>query len=278
MFAGIAGSPVSHSLSPVLHQAAYDAMGVDMTYQRCECDKDGLPDLLGRLDDTWAGLSVTMPLKQVVTPHLDMIDGLAKTVGAVNTICVQPVGPRLIGFNTDVEGIVTAVRESAPGRTLSRTAILGARATASSALAASVQLGATHQRLIARRHGGPGSALSAATRMGLDPQLQKLSTDWPATLTQTDLLISTLPAHVADDAASRIDELSPDLSHLVYLDVVYDPWPTALAESIARHGGVCVPGWLMLLHQAVAQVRLFTGRHPDVDVMRIALENALEQR
>lgn len=278
MRAGVCGSPITHSLSPVLHQAAYADLGLDIDYTKIEADVSDLPGLLGSLDENWLGLSVTMPLKQAIISHLDMCDGLAKTVGAVNTVCVQPMGsaPMLVGFNTDVEGIVLACREQGE-LSFPSALILGSRATASSALAATVQLKATSVTLAARNHGGPGSAYAAASRMKLNPSLMKF--DLPAiarALPRTGLLVSTVPAGVADDLADLIEETAPDLSSLMILDVVYAPWPSRLVSACVARGARCVPGWTMLLHQAAAQVRLFTGSTPNVKVMREALESALE--
>ena len=276
MKAGVAGDPIAHSLSPVLHRAACASIGVECDYQRYQTNREQLPDLLARLDHGWAGLSLTMPLKQVVIPRLDMVDSLAKTVGAVNTVCVQPMGDSqmLVGFNTDVEGIVRAVREVRGDSPVRSALILGSRATASSALAACVQLGAKENlTLAARSHGGPGSALAAATRMHLSPTLKKLDVPLLAEQVQhCDVLISTLPAGVGDALA---DGLHGDLSGLTVLDVVYSPWPSALVAKAQSLGAKIVPGYLMLLHQAVGQVRLFTNVTPDVEVMRTALLDAL---
>jgi len=136
--AGVAGHPIDHSLSPILHSAAYDSLGVDIDYGLYPTEAHEIGPLIERLDETWAGLSLTMPLKQVVLEHLDFTDGLAKMVGAVNTVCYQPTNDFIVGFNTDVYGIAQAVREAGGVRTPSAI-ILAARPTASSALAAGVE-------------------------------------------------------------------------------------------------------------------------------------------
>ena len=138
-WAAVIGSPISHSLSPVLHRAAWDSLGLgeEWEYLRLEQTPETLPALVASLDANCAGLSVTMPCKQAVMPLLDAIDPLAEAVGSTNT--VVPAGPVLTGFNTDVHGIQRAVTEArgAAGLGAIRSAVvLGARATASSALAA----------------------------------------------------------------------------------------------------------------------------------------------
>ncbi|MGW5950023.1 shikimate dehydrogenase, partial [Streptomyces celluloflavus] len=109
--AAVLGSPIAHSLSPVLHRAAYDALGLTgWEYGRHEVDEAGLPAFMAGLDATWAGLSLTMPLKRAVIPLLDGISATASSVEAVNTVVLTADGRRL-GDNTDIPGILAALRE-----------------------------------------------------------------------------------------------------------------------------------------------------------------------
>jgi shikimate dehydrogenase len=139
--AAVLGSPIGHSLSPDLHRAAHAALGLTgWTYGRFEVAPDGLGTFLDGLGPEWAGLSVTMPLKRAVIPLLDEVSRLAATVRAVNTVLFHPDGRRT-GDNTDVPGMVAALGELGVRRVESAT-LLGAGATASSALAALQALGA----------------------------------------------------------------------------------------------------------------------------------------
>ena len=299
--AAVIGSPVSHSLSPVLHRAAYAGLGLDdWSYERRETAPAELPGLLAELaapvqaGPAWAGLSVTMPHKQALLAHLDVIDPLAEAVGAVNTVVAQRSGAGgalLAGFNTDVAGIVGALRETARRRApgspddcfrVEQAVVLGSGATACSALAALGELRAGRITVVARRHAGPGRALSAAHRMGLDietltwkPSDSASNTEAARRLAAADVVISTLPAHAADPLAAplrrALDQAEGTRPGAVMLDVVYAPWPTAVAGVWAQAGGALAPGWLMLLHQAVPQVQLMTGQQPDIDLMRTAL-------
>ncbi|PFG37980.1 shikimate dehydrogenase [Georgenia soli] len=288
--AAVLGHPVRHSLSPVLHRAAYAQLGLTgWAYGLQDVTAAELPAVLEQLDGTWGGLSLTMPLKQSVIPLLDVVDPLAEVTGAVNTLVVQPgrdgrAGP-FVGFNTDVRGIVAALREVAPqGWQPRRPVVLGARATASSALAAFGELGATSTTLVARSVAGPGSAAVAAHRMGVATTHRPWTSAEVAVdaLLAADVVVSTVPSGVADDVAAalaaRLDGSEDALAGAVLLDVVYDPWPTPLARAWREAGGAIAPGWAMLLHQAEAQVRLFTGRDPDVAVMRASLLAELDRR
>ena len=277
-WAAVIGSPIEHSLSPVIHRAAWAQLGIDgWEYHRLEQDTDSLPGFIAGLGADCAGLSVTMPCKQAVMPLLDVIDPLASAVGAVNT--VVPSSGVLAGFNTDVTGIASAVRRacslagcSAPSSALG----LGARATASSALAALGELGITSSTVAARRFGGPGSVVAAASRLGVTIE-QILWSDSEAVdraASSVDLVISTLPASAADPLAERLRVREGQ----ILLDVVYSPRDTALRRAFESAGGVVAEGTDMLVFQAGAQVQLMTGRSPDTGVMREALEEELGRR
>ena len=277
-WAAVIGSPIEHSLSPVIHRAAWAQIGIDgWEYRRLEQDADSLPRFIGGLGGDCAGLSVTMPCKQAVMPLLDVIDPLASAVGAVNT--VVPSSGVLAGFNTDVTGIASAIRRacSQADRALPTSAVvLGARATASSALAALGELGIVTSTVAARRFGGPGSVVAASSRLGVSID-QVLWSDRDAVLravSGADLVISTLPAGVADPLAEHMTVREGQ----ILLDVVYSPRETALRSAFERNGGIVAEGTDMLIFQAAAQVQLMTGRAPKTDVMRGALEAELARR
>jgi shikimate dehydrogenase len=273
--AAVLGHPVQHSLSPVLHRAAYRALGLDdWRYDALDVTSEALPDLLRDLDDTWAGLSLTMPLKQSVIPLLDHVEPLAEVVGAVNTVLVQhaPGRPVLVGANTDVHGLVVALQERlVVGEGPLTAAVIGAGATAASTLAALGQLGCTTPSVHLRAIGRAGSLIRAAHRMGVEPRYTGLDSTADA-LEHADVVVSTVPAHAADGLAA---ELAGRRVHGVLLDVVYDPRPTALATAWEAAGGAVVGGERMLLHQAVEQVRLMTGRVAPLAAMDRALRDHL---
>jgi shikimate dehydrogenase len=287
--AAVLGHPVAHSLSPTLHRAAYAALGLaDWRYDAVDVTSEQLTQFVTGLDDTWAGLSLTMPLKQTVLPLLDHIEPLAGVVGAVNTVLIQGAGAGrvLVGVNTDVYGLVEALREAlaaAPagerpsgatgGAQVAPTAaVLGAGATAASTLAALAQLGCPTPVVYVRSLGRIGGLMRAAHRMGVEPRFALLSTA-AAELAAVDLVVSTLPAHAADDLARELDASVGVRG--VLLDVVYEPRPTALTVAWRGTGGVAVGGERMLLHQAVEQVRLMTARIAPVEAMEQALKDAL---
>ena len=216
-----------------------------------------LAAVLGGLGPEWAGLSLTMPLKQAVLPLLDTVSDLARDVAAANTVLLQD--GRLHGDNTDVHGIVAALAEAGVV-SARRAVVLGGGATARSALAALAQLGERSPVLVVRSE--PVETLAAAARLGVRPSVVAFR---PEVLADVDLLISTLPPGAADGLAEHAGAVP------AVLDVVYDPWPTPLAEACT---GTVVSGAAMLLHQAARQVELMTGRPAPLAAMRAALPGA----
>lgn len=277
-WAAVIGSPIAHSLSPAIHRAAWEGLGLegDWEYRSAEVDRGGLGAFIAGLDPQCRGLSVTMPCKQAVIPMMDVVDPLAAAVGAVNT--VVPGAGVLTGFNTDVHGITTAIAEARAARGLrpARSAcVLGARATASSALAALGALGVTRTTVVARRFSGPGSVVAAAARMGVGiDQVLIGDTARASAALAADIVVSTLPAGAADPLAALV---RPG-GHQCLLDVVYAPRDTALRRAFKAGGAVIAEGTEMLIHQGAQQVRLMTGRDPDTGAMRTALEAELARR
>ncbi|MER8223876.1 shikimate dehydrogenase [Streptomyces sp. NPDC094143] len=266
--AAVLGSPVAHSLSPVLHRAAYAELGLTgWSYDRFEVDEATLPGFVDKLGPEWAGLSLTMPLKRAVIPLLDEVSETAASVEAVNTV-VFTEGGRRVGDNTDIPGIVAALRERGIGQTESA-AILGAGATASSALAALARICTGEIVVHVRSETRAAEMREWGKRLDVDVRIADWS-DAEQALT-APLVIATTPAGATDALASAVPERPATL-----FDVLYDPWPTALAARWSAHGGAVVSGLDLLVHQAVLQVERMTGISPaPLTAMRTAGERAL---
>ncbi len=269
--AAVLGSPVAHSLSPVLHRAAYAELGLTgWSYDRFEVDEAALPGFVDKLGPEWAGLSLTMPLKRAVIPLLDEVSETAASVEAVNTVVFTEDGRR-VGDNTDIPGIVAALRERGIERTESA-AILGAGATASSALAALARICTGEIVVHVRSETRAAEMREWGKRLDVDVRIADWS-DAEQALT-APLVIATTPAGATDALASAVPERPATL-----FDVLYDPWPTALAARWSAHGGAVVSGLDLLVHQAVLQVEQMTGISPaPLTVMRTAGERALAAR
>jgi shikimate dehydrogenase len=264
----VLGKPIAHSLSPVLHRAAYDALGLTgWTYHAIEVDAEGLPEFLADLDDSWRGLSLTMPLKRAVLPLLDSVSPVAEAAGAVNTVLLGD-GLRL-GANTDLPGAVTAIRERYDGRI--RTAVVvGAGATAASILLALGELGCWVATVLVR---DPERAAETVARVTRNEGPLVVTGPLEGEPIEADIVVSTIPA------AAQTPELVARFAGVpVVFDVVYDGWPTPLARSVGPDRTL-VSGLDLLAHQAALQVGLM-ARLVDVpvDAMRAAGERALLER
>ncbi|MGW0654827.1 shikimate dehydrogenase [Streptomyces umbrinus] len=269
--AAVLGSPIAHSLSPVLHRAAYEELGLDdWSYDRFEVDEAALPGFVGKLGPEWAGLSLTMPLKRAVIPLLDEISETASAVEAVNTVVFTEDGRRL-GENTDVPGMVAALRERGIEQ-VDSAAILGAGATASSALAALARICTGEVVAYVRSQARAAEMRQWGERLDVEVRTE----DWADAehALRAPLVIATTPAGTTDVLSSVVPERPATL-----FDVLYDPWPTALAARWSAYGGAVVSGLDLLVHQAVLQVEQMTGRVPaPLDAMRTAGEKALASR
>lgn len=272
MRAAVLGSPIAHSLSPRLHRAAYAALGLDWSYDAVELTPPELEGFLVGLGPEWAGLSLTMPLKQAVLPLLDSVDPVAVATGAANTVVLRNGGRE--GFNTDVYGIVAALREAGvEAGQVTRAVVIGGGATAASALGALKQLGEDSPNVLVRDERRAGALRECADRLGMRIRVDTLS---EALLNEpgVDLIINTTPAGALD---AVVRQVTPPPRPAVLLDVVYAPWPTPLATTYRRAGATVIGGAEMLLHQAAAQVTLMTGREAPLAAMRAGLLH-LEQR
>ena len=262
MRAAVLGRPIDHSLSPVLHRAAYAALGLDSwSYDPIECGVEDLADLLAERVDGWAGFSCTMPLKRVALEIADEVDELAELVGAANTLLPRQAGG-WAATTTDVAGIVSALAES--GVQPSTATLLGAGGTAQSALAACAGLRLTHVGVLVRDLARTEELADTGRRFGMELEFDLLDPD--ATALDADLIVSTLPVGAADALAVR--KWRPQQT---VLDVSYHPWPSVLAAAAQEAGAGVVSGARMLLHQAARQVELMTGHRAPVEAMRSAL-------
>lgn len=263
--AAVLGSPISHSLSPAMHRAAYAALDLRWSYTAFDVAEGELAEFVS--EHPWAGFSVTAPLKREAAAVATSVDNNTALLGVANTLV--PTTGGWTAANTDVPGAANALREV--GVTSLRTVrVLGAGATSASIALACRQLGATSVELRARdaRRAEPTAAVIEA--LGLNVSVVPMHVD---VVESVDLLVSTVPG---DAIAGREHEFVGAAS-AVY-DVVYDPWPTAIGRSAQRDGTTLVTGIDLLAHQAVLQVDLMTGRIIDPQVLREAALAALGNR
>lgn len=255
--AAVLGKPVAHSLSPAIHNAGYAAAGLaGWSYTAIECAEAELPDLVAGLGPEWAGLSLTMPLKEAGLAVARAASPLAAAIGAANTLVRQADG----GWwaeNTDAGGMTDALGAASAGTV----AVLGAGGTARAAVAAARNLGATAVSVVARRAEAVDGLRGVGAALGVE--VSHLPWSRLAEAAECGVIISTVPGGVVGPLPWR--------PGTVLLDVVYHPWPTPLAASARRAGCRVVSGLDLLLAQAVRQFVLFTGVDAPVGAMRAAL-------
>lgn len=247
------GDPIEHSLSPALHSAAYRQLGWDWTYGRRRVTEAGFAGELAAAAPTLRGLSLTMPLKTAAFAAATTRDDRAELTGAVNTLLLTDSALR--GFNTDVGGIVRSLAEEGIAG-VEEARIVGAGATATSALVALAELGARYVEVAARRPLAVAPLQDLGDRLGMTVLPVPLTAD---AFAPVPLTIATLPG------GARLDPLAADAlagAGGLLLDVVYGHWPTALSTAWDRAGGRAVSGAGMLLHQAVLQIRIFRTGDP----------------
>ena len=266
----VIGSPVSHSLSPVLHRAGFNSLGLqEWSYERREVDEASFASFMARLPADVLGLSITMPCKESALAFANGSSALAREVGGANTLYrVQDAStgtPRWQAENTDVAGVLHALQGAGLERASTAT-ILGSGATARSCVVAAAQLGVTTMTFVVRAEARP-ETVRLAESYDMDVAAVDHATAGSA-IQRADVTMSTLPGHAADAFAPSVELLELDGRYV--FDVVYAHWPSLLAQAASDAGAVTVSGLEMLVEQAALQFELFTGHAAPIADMRAA--------
>lgn len=257
----VLGHPIDHSLSPTLHRAAYEVLGLDWSYEREDLTEDQLDGYVSSRDVSWLGLSLTMPLKYRAAEIADVVDADTALTGACNTLLFDHETNQRLGFNTDVAALASVIVDAArttadSGVAPSSIAILGGGATAVSAIAAAARAGVESVDIFVRDASRAGNAVVAAQDSGVLASVHDLAS-FGAT-SSSSLTICTLPGPV------DVDLPADGLAGRILIDVAYSPWPTARAVAWQAAGGSVVSGLHMLVRQAVLQVRIFVSGSPEI--------------
>lgn len=261
----VLGDPIAHSLSPVLHRAAYAELGLDWSYDPVRVPAGTLGQFLDGLDGSWRGLSLTMPLKRELVSLADDVSPVARLAGAANTLVLD--GGRRVAYNTDVPGAAAAIRERYDGPVAVAT-VLGGGATATSVGLALVDLGCRDVTVVARSAERAADTLAAVRAHPSSPTV--IFAELAEAAVSGDILVTTIPADAqSPDLVARCRQVP------VVFDVIYHPWPTPLATSATDSGRTLVSGLDLLAHQAALQIELFTGRVVPVELLRSAGRTAL---
>ena len=256
------GNPVVHSLSPVMHNAAFTATGYHGVYAAIRV-KDIRPAVAGMRALGFKGASVTIPHKEAVLPCLDYVDPAAARIKAVNTIVNE--GGALKGFNTDGEGAVRALTGTVAlkGRTVAIIGAGGAARALADGVAAQGGRAVVYNRSAAR-----GEALSADLGVDFRPFSE-------FTAEGCDVVVNTTPVGMSPDVEGTPltrERLRPGL---VVMDMVYNPLRTRFLQEAEAAGCTVVDGLAMFVHQGARQFELWTGMPAPIEIMRLAVEAEL---
>jgi shikimate dehydrogenase len=269
MRCAVLGSPIAHSLSPAMHRAAYAYLDLDWTYDGVLVDSAGLEAFLDGLDDSWRGLSLTMPLKRTVVPLVDALDEWSRLSGVANTVVLTD--GRRLGFNTDIPGAMAALAERVDVP-LRSAVVIGGGATATSVLLALTERGCTTARVLVRDPARAEETVAAVASHPLAPDVTVGRIAEAGSL-EADVVVSTIPA-----GAQTPELLAACATVPTVFEVVYDPWPTPIAQAALDSGRRLVSGLDLLAHQAVIQMDLMTGRPVPVELVRDAGRAELARR
>ncbi len=243
--AAVLGSPISHSLSPLLHTTAYRELDVEGSYEAIDLKAGGLAQFIASLDSSWNAFSLTMPLKEEAVLHASLVDSLAKRINSANTLF--KVDGSWQAATTDVDGFTNALKMHEV-QIRGHVVILGAGATARAAAAACD--GQASVITIVNRSGYRKQDMSQVI---VKSQFQFMDWDHAGILADADLVISTVPAGATDSLTL------PQTTSAPFFEALYNPWPTLASKEWALRGGLVIDGLDLLIHQAISQIEIFSG-------------------
>jgi shikimate dehydrogenase len=263
--AGLIGDPVAHSLSPVMHNAAFAALGIDATYELWPTPLAELADRVASLRGrNMLGANVTVPHKEAVVPLVDEVSPTASRIGAVNTVI--PRDGRLVGDNTDAYGFAKSLEEEVGGGTIGRAVVVGAGGASRAVLVALQEAGAA-ELLLANRTVGKAEAL--AREFGSDglPAIEPIGLDLlPAAAREAQVLVNATAVGWHGDEVpfeeGVLDLLTPEA---IVVDLTYRS--TALLRAASARGLRVMDGLPMLVHQGARSFELWTGQAAPLDEM-----------
>ena len=268
----VLGDPIAHSLSPALHRAGYQAIGLDWSYNAHRVPEGQMAGFVAGLDATWRGLSVTAPLKREALALADAVSPQARLTGAANTLLLVGVGAdrRIHADNTDLPGAVAAVRERFAGEVRSAT-VIGAGATAASTGLALAEMGATSIRILARDAGRAATTVAAIAAHPAGPTVEVAALDSDVL---GEVVVSTIPAAAQDEDLVARCAVAP-----VVFEVISKPMadPAGRRSERPRSGGG-LRARPARPPEAALQFVAYTGHPAPLQAMRAAGEAALGDR
>jgi shikimate dehydrogenase len=272
---GVIGDPIEHTLSPTIHNAAFNHLKLDFVFLAFRVKATELENAIRGMRGLGIhGLNVTMPHKGTVIAYLDMVDSTVKFLGSANTILNK--NGKLSGFNTDGAGALKALRENGINLSGKKVVLLGAGGAAKAiAFSLAKEVG---ELVVLNRAAEKAKKLAEALELALNKKVVggALSPDTIAeNLQDSDVLINATSVGMHPEADQSI--VPPQLlrSDLTVMDIVYNPVETKLAKAAKAAGAKVISGVEMLIYQGAASFEIWTGRSAPIEVMRLAALNKL---
>ena len=278
-FAGIIGYPLSHTLSPSMHNFIYQKLGIDVEYKKWEISPNNLKSHIEKINnENFIGANITVPYKEKIVPLLDEIRNEAKFTGAVNTIVKN--NNKLIGYNTDVYGIEQTLDIKLKNDVINNAVIFGAGGAAKAAFFVLLQRGLNNLTIVNRTKSNALKMISKFNNVNCDQTIITLNekSQIKSACLSADLIINTTILGMKNSGYEDISPIDSTFidSNSVIFDMVYNPTKTLLIKIALERNATIIEGLNMLVYQAIKSIELWTGIRPSFDDMYSKCKEILE--
>ena len=278
-FAGIIGYPLSHTLSPSMHNFIYQKLGIDVEYKKWEISPNNLKSHIEKINnENFIGANITVPYKEKIVPLLDEIRNEAKFTGAVNTIVKN--NNKLIGYNTDVYGIEQTLDIKLMNDVINNAVIFGAGGAAKAAFFVLLQRGLNNLTIVNRTKSNALKMISKFNNVNFDQTIITLNekSQIKSACLSADLIINTTILGMKNSGYEDISPIDSTFidSNSVIFDMVYNPTKTPLIKIALERNANIIEGLDMLVYQAIKSIELWTGIRPSFDDMYSKCKEILE--
>ena len=278
-FAGIIGYPLSHTLSPSMHNFIYQKLGIDVEYKKWEISPNNLKSHIEKINnENFIGANITVPYKEKIVPLLDEIRNEAKFTGAVNTIVKN--NNKLIGYNTDVYGIEQTLDIKLKNDVINNAVIFGAGGAAKAAFFVLLQRGLNNLTIVNRTKSNALKMISKFNNVNCDQTIITLNekSQIKSACLSADLIINTTILGMKNSGYEDISPIDSTFidSNSVIFDMVYNPTKTQLIKIALERNANIIEGLNMLVYQAIKSIELWTGIRPSFDDMHSKCKEILE--
>ncbi len=267
----VIGHPISHSLSPIMHQTALDHYGIDAAYIALDLSQSQLHEFISWCNhDNFLGCNITIPHKEAFNEIVDEIDPFAKEVGVVNTLVKKNY--KLIGYNTDVYGFLQPLKPFLHETTYSRAIIFGTGG-ASRAVKTALESEGFEELIFVSRKPHRRNIYSEQTSIKIVDYNQ-----WQSFASEAELFVNTTPVGMYPNSNKTFlrDDEAKFLEGKICYDLVYNPLKTKFLQLAEAHGANCINGLDMLIYQGSKSFELWTGNEFPVDKIRNKLTDSLK--